>query len=225
MKIKHRQFGFELKSLDNKGAFAGYGSVFNNADAYRDVVMPGAFAQSLADWKAKDALPPILWQHDSTNPIGPFTAMHEDGTGLYCEGQLLIKDVPQAAVAYALLKSKTIRGMSIGYDPIEEEYDGKTNVNRLTGIDLWEVSLATFPANTEASVTQIKSILDAGETPTIREFEGLLREAGGFSRKQAERIARSGYASFLDQRDAGQGDDIEDIDSILALFKAHPIPL
>jgi HK97 family phage prohead protease len=225
MKIKHRQFGFELKSLDNKGAFAGYGSVFGNADAYRDVVMPGAFAQTLSDWSEKDALPPILWQHDSRNPVGPFTSMAEDGTGLYCEGQLLIKEVPQAAVAYALLKSKTIRGMSIGYDVTDEEYDGKTNVNRLKAVDLWEVSLATFPANTDAQVTQVKSMIESGDTPTIRQFESLLRDAGGYSRKQAEQIAKFGYASFLEQRDAGRGDDETEIESVLALFKEHPIQL
>jgi hypothetical protein len=224
MKLKHRQMSFELKSIDAKGSFAGYGSVFGNTDAYRDVVMPGAFADTLAEWKEKDALPPILWQHNSTQPLGPYTHMSEDGHGLYVEGQLLINDVRQAAEAHALVKSKTVRGLSIGYQTTDEEYDGKTNVNRLLAVDLWEVSLATFPANTDASVTMVKSILASGETPTLRQFEGLLRDAGGYSRKQAEHICKFGYAHFLEQRDAGLGDD-DMVDQALALIRDNPLKL
>lgn len=221
MKIKHRQMPFVVKSLDSKGSFCGYGSVFGNADAYRDVVMPGAFADSLAAWKEKDALPPILWQHDARQPLGPYTKMAEDGTGLYVEGQLLINDVQQAREAYALMKSKTIRGLSIGYEVTDEEYDGKTNVNRLTAIDLWEVSLATFPANVEAAVTSVKSQIAAGEWPTLAEFEAFLRDAGGCSKKVATAIASHGYRSVLEQRDAGGPEAIE---SILALIR-EPLKL
>ena len=233
MKTKHRQFGFELKSLDDKGAFAGYGSVFGNADLYRDVVMPGAFAASLGEWQERGQLPPILWQHDSTAPIGPFTKMAEDGKGLYVEGQLLIGGpgaggkfaVKKAKEAYALLQAGAISGMSIGYTPVDEEYDGKTNVNRVLAVDLWEVSIVTFPANRDATVSQIKTILESGNTPTIREFESFLRDAGGYSRKHAERIKREGYAAFLKQRDADEGQlDTQRVESMLALFD-HPLKL
>ena len=227
MKFKHRQFGFQLKSVEKDGSFAGYGSVFGNADYYRDVVMPGAFQKSLAAWAEKEALPPVLWQHNSDMPIGPFTHMSEDGKGLYVEGQLLINDVRQAKEAYALLKSKTISGMSIGYEVTADEYDGKTNVNQLTGIDLWEVSIVTFPANTDATVTQIKSILARGELPTLPDFEDFLRDAG-YSRTQAKGIASHGLRSLLAQCDADEKPlDTESarVQSILALIKDHPIRL
>ena len=225
MKYKHRQFGFSLKGLDETGSFAGYGSVFGNADLYRDVVAPGAFQASLAQWKERGALPPILWQHNTDQPIGPFTSMAEDGKGLYVEGQLLIKDVKKAREAYALLKAGAIRGMSIGYNVVDEEYDAKMNVNRLKSVDLWEVSIATFPANVDATVSQIKSLLESGATPTIREFESFLRDAGGYSRKHAERITREGYAAFLKQRDADEGQlDSQRVESMLALFN-QPIKL
>ena len=213
MKLKQRQFGFKIKAVEDSGAFAGYGSIFGNADAYRDVVMPGAFAKSLASWKERGALPPVLWQHRSDQPIGPFTKMAEDGQGLYVEGQLLIQDVKKAREAQALLKSGAIRGMSIGYDVPEDgmEYDGKTNVWKLTEIDLWECSIVTFPANVEASVTQIKSQIAGGKLPSVSEFEELLRDAAGFSRKQATAIASVGYAKFLNQRDAEGGDGSESI--------------
>ena len=218
MKMKRRQFGFEVKSLDETGAFAGYGSVFGNADFYRDVVMPGAFQDSLAQWQDQKALPPILWQHNSDQPIGPFTKMAEDGKGLAVEGQLLVKDVKKAREAYALLKANAIRGMSIGYNPLEEEYDAKTNVNRLLKVDLWEVSIVTFPANTDATVSQIKTILKGGRMPTLAEFEASLREEG-WSRNQAKIIAGDGLRGLLKQRDADEGQlDEKRIETMLALF-------
>jgi HK97 family phage prohead protease len=227
MKLKHRQFAFDLKKVSNTGTFEGYGSVFGNADHYRDVVMPGAFSKSLAAWAEKDKLPPILWQHNSAQPIGPFTHMSEDGTGLYCEGQLLIKDVQQAREAYALMKSGAISGMSIGYNVVNSDYDGKTNVNQLTDIDLWECSIVTFPANTEANVTSIKSLVASGELPTLAEFEDFLRDAGNFSRSQAKAIAGHGLRGLLEQRDADtkQIDTETTVDSILALIRDTPLKL
>lgn len=46
--MKHTSRPLEIKSFEETGVFEGYGSVFGNADWYGDVVMPGAFANSLA---------------------------------------------------------------------------------------------------------------------------------------------------------------------------------
>ena len=224
MKLKHRQVPFTIKAVKDDGTFEGYASVFGNTDSYRDVVMPGAFAKSLAKWKAQDAMPPVLWQH--RDPIGFTTDMSEDGKGLYVAGGLLIKDVQQSREAFALAKAKVVRGLSIGYDPIDEEYDGTTNVNRLLEVDLWEYSFATFPANTEATITSVKSLLASGDLPSLSEFEDFLREAGSFSRSQAKAIAGHGLVRLLEQRDADKSNlDSTEVESILALFKEHPIKL
>jgi uncharacterized protein len=201
MQLKKRTFAFETKAVEKDGSFAGYLSVFNNADSYRDVVRPGAFKDSLSEWAEKGALPPVLWQHMSSMPIGPFTSMQEDEKGLKTEGRLLIDDVPKAKEAHALLKAKVIRGMSIGYETRDEKFDSKNMINELFKLDLWEGSLVTFPANDEAMVTEVKSLLVKGSLPTLRQFETLLREAG-YSRKQATDIAKGGYASLL-KREAG----------------------
>lgn len=221
MKLKRRQCGFQLKEISDEGEFSGYGSVFDTVDWYRDVVKKGAFLDSLDNWKQQDRLPPVLWQHDSRQPIGPHTLMREDPKGLYVEGLMLINDVQKAREAHALTKSKAINGMSIGYDVPEggSEYDGKTNVNNLTKIDLWEVSICTFPANTDARVENVKHLLSAGQLPTLREFEDLLREVGGFSNAQAKTIAGHGLKRLLDERDARDGViDEKSIDDIAALF-------
>lgn len=226
MKLKHRQVPFTFKAVKDDGTFEGYASVFGNTDSYRDVVMPGAFADSLVEWAAQDAMPPILWQHYPDKPIGATTSIAEDGKGLVVAGQLLIKDVQQSREAFAFAKAKVVRGLSIGYDPVEEEYDGKTNVNQLIKVDLWEYSFATFPANTEATITQVKSLLAAGDIPTLSDFEDFLREAGSFSRSQAKVVAKYGLERLLAQRDAdkGTGDehDSHDVDSILAVFRENP---
>jgi len=226
MKLKHRQVPFQFKAVKDDGTFEGYASVFGNADLVRDVVMPGAFADSLAEWKAQDAMPPVLWQHDARNPIGFTTDLAEDGKGLRVGGQLLIKDVQQAREAFALAKAKVVRGLSIGYDATEEEYDGKTNVNKLIKVNLYEYSFATFPANIEASITSVKSLLAGGELPSLSEFEDFLREAGNFSRSQAKAIAGHGLVRLLEQRDADKSNlDTKAVESVLALFKEHPIQL
>lgn len=193
MKLKHRTVPFHVKEIQASGEFAGYASVFDVVDWYRDVVKPGAFAKTLARWAEEKALPPVLWQHMSSQPIGPHTLMREDEKGLYVEGRLLVDEVPKAREAHALLKAGAIRGMSIGYDVPEDglEYDGKTNVWNLNEVDLWENSIVTFPANRDAGVELVKSAIEGGTLPSLSTFEDFLREAG-FSKTQAKAIASRG---------------------------------
>lgn len=201
MNRKFRAFPFHVKEIKETGEFSGYASVFDNMDWYGDVVRRGAFTETLAKWKARGKLPPLLWQHKSDTPIGPHLEMYEDEKGLFVVGKLLVDAIEKAREAYALLKAGVISGMSIGFDTPEGGmvYDGKANVWNLIRLDLWENSLATFPANEEAQVEEVKSILATGKLPTPSEFEGFLRDAG-FSRKQAKHVAACGYTSL---RDAG----------------------
>jgi HK97 family phage prohead protease len=223
MKLKQRQVPFKLKEIEKTGEFSGYLSVFGNTDAYRDVVMPGAFDDSLRAWAEEDALPPCLWQHDSCNPVGPFTKLVPDDKGLYCEGILLVDEVPQARTAYALAKNKVVRGMSIGYtvNPDGEMYDGKSQVNRLTSLSLMEGSFVTFPANVEALITDVKSLFATGKLPSLKEFESSLRDALSCSRDDAHVIATRGFVKLLELRDADKKQiDVEnDVDSVLAAIQ------
>lgn len=226
MKLKHHTVKFQFKALKDNGEYEGYASTFGNADQIRDVVMPGAFADSLVKWAAEDAMPPCLWQHDSYAPIGATTSIAEDGKGLAVAGQLLIKDVVQAREAFALAKAKVVRGLSFGYDTIEEEYDGKLNINKLIKVDLYEYSFVTFPMNTQATITSVKQMLAGGELPSLSEFEDFLREAGNFSRSQAKAIAGHGLRKLLEQRDADKSKlDDSEVESVLAMVREHPFQL
>lgn len=218
MKIEKKAFPLELKAVEENGTFSGYLSVFGVMDSYRDIVMPGAFADSLGKWKAKDRLPPMLWQHRSGEPIGRFVKMAEDGKGLLVEGELLINDIARAKEAYALMKAKVVSGMSIGFETIGEEIDKVARARKLTKIDLWEGSIVTFPANEDAQIESIKSALLGGSLPSLPEFESFLREAG-FSKSQATAIAGKGLA-HLHRSESGQAASDTNLADILAAIKS-----
>lgn len=185
--INHRNMPFEIKALEKDGSFAGYGSVFGNTDLYQDVVMPGAFEKSLAGWQGKKRFPPVLWQHNAAQPLGPFTKMVEDGKGLYVEGRLLKDEVQLAREAYALMASNAIDGLSIGYQSIDAQFDREAGVNQIKEAKLWEVSIVTFPANVEATITEVRSMA----TLSADELERSLRQMyPGTPRRLLTRMAR-----------------------------------
>ncbi len=183
MEVKYLDRPFELKAIDEAGVFSGYVAVFNNVDLGGDVILPGAFADTLAAWKTKGTLPPVLWQHRTGEPLGPFLEMREDNVGLWVKGQLLVNDVPRAKEARALLQAKAINGMSIGYVSRDDSWDRVTDVRTLKKVDLYEGSIVTFPMNPMAGVSDVKSRLASLET--LADAETLLRDAGGFSKAEA----------------------------------------
>ena len=194
--MNKKDLSFEIKAVSDDGLFSGYASVFDNVDSYGDIVRKGAFVESIGEWEAKGKMPPILWNHDPSDPIGVYTKMQEDEKGLYVEGKLLIDDVPRARQTHALMKAGVIDGLSIGYRVKEYLYNVDEEVTDLIKLSLREVSIVTFPANPETRIEAVKSRLDAGELPTLPEFEKFLREAG-FSKSQATAIAGHGLRKLL----------------------------
>jgi uncharacterized protein len=150
---KQLDFALELKKLDKEGRFAGYASVFNIVDNQRDIMLPGAFSSTIHKGTANIK---FLWQHQQDEPIGVIQRLSEDSHGLYVEGRLLL-DVQKAQEAYSLLKAGAISGLSIGYSPVRYSIDPDTGVRLIAEVDLWEISLVTFPANSDANVTLLKS--------------------------------------------------------------------
>ena len=202
----------KIKSVSESGEFEGYGSVFGVKDSYDDIVVPGAFSNSLARWKEKGAWPAMLWQHKMDEPIGVYAEMQEDDVGLYLKGKLLIDDDPLAKRAHAHMKAGSITGLSIGYMLKDWEYDRAKEAWMLKELDLWEVSLVTFPANDEARISDVKSAFARGETPSPKSIERVLRDVG-LSRSQAKAFMAEGYGA-LSQRDVG------DVDAALTILKS-----
>lgn len=198
---------FECKAVNDDGTFEGYGSVFGVIDSYKEVVAPGAFTDSLSALKQQQRMPALLWQHRSGEPIGVYTEMREDNIGLHVKGRLALKTV-RGAEAHELLKMRALSGLSIGFVTREDSYDKVAGVRTLKKLDLWEVSLVTFPANDAARVSAVKTI-EAIES--LSDVESYLREQGGFSKSQA--VALVARIKQL----GGRGDSDVDADLTAAL--------
>lgn len=192
MTIQHKALAFELKKEpDEDGRFEGYASVFGVVDQGMDIVERGAFRKSLGSGRKVK----MLWQHDVNQPIGVWDEIAEDERGLYVKGRLS-KDVAKGREAMALLRMGALDSMSIGYRTVEAVPESNGRVRKLMELDLFEVSLVTFPMNEAATITDVKSI------KTEREFEAFLRDAG-YSRKEAAALTLHGFKAISGQRDAG----------------------
>ena len=207
----------KIKSISEEGEFSGYGSVFGVEDSYGDVVVSGAFEESLKEWKEKGRLPSMLWQHNRSEPIGIYTKIEEDDQGLYVEGKLLIDGDSLAQRAHAHLKAGSISGLSIGYNLGANgwRWDSEKEVFILSKIDLWEVSLVTFPSNDEARVEEVKSLLQHGEMPSKRLVEKHLRDVG-LSKQQAKAFIADGYSGIAHRDDEESVELVKSINSIIS---------
>ena len=152
MKIKAT---FPSVNIQKKGLIRGYASCFDKMDQQRDIVVKGAFSKTLHAWHFLGKKPKMLWQHKAHQPIGVWTHLRQDDYGLYVEGQLAL-GVSLADEAYLLLKEKVLDGLSIGFRTLEAVHDKQRKARLILDIDLIEISLVTFGANPNATVSQVK---------------------------------------------------------------------
>ncbi|MCP5085887.1 MAG: HK97 family phage prohead protease [Rhodobacteraceae bacterium] len=149
LETKFCRFDSEI-AVKPEGAISGYASVFGTPDQGGDVVNKGAYAPSLATLAKTGRSVKMLWQHDPGRPIGVWDEVREDTKGLFVKGRILA-EVQAGAEALALINAGAIDGLSIGYRTVraEKSSDGARLLHEL---DLWEVSLVTFPMLPEARV-------------------------------------------------------------------------
>ena len=152
----------------------GYASLFGLADQGGDIVAAGAYAASLSRLAGRGDKVRMLWQHDPAQPIGIWDEIREDARGLWVRGRLL-PEVAQAREAAALVAAGAIDGLSIGYRTVRAERDSQGR-RVLTEVELWEVSLVTFPMLREAKVGRKSDELDDDPADTDA-LAALLREA------------------------------------------------
>ena len=148
-----RRATLELTSLSRNGSFEGYASLFGLIDLGRDIVVRGAFRDSLIKRGAGGVK--MLWMHQAAEPIGVWTSLSEDARGLKVAGQLNL-DVNRARETYALMRGGAVDGLSIGYRPEHAVRDRGTGLRNLLKIDLWEISVVTFPMLPQARVFAVK---------------------------------------------------------------------
>ena len=157
--VERKAISLEFKADPETGTFSGYAAVFGNVDSYGDIIAPGAFKASLERLRAEGKMVPVLWQHDTDKPIGVCDPadLEEDAIGLRVKKAVLVQGVQLADEARALMLARAVDAMSIGF-MVTSKGTAPTGAKRLlTGIDLWEFSPVTFPANTKAIISEVKT--------------------------------------------------------------------
>ncbi len=150
----------------------GYASLFGDEDKGGDIVEPGAYAKSLVALGNSGRQVKMLWQHDPAQPIGVWDEVREDGRGLYVKGRLL-ETVARAREAAALIAANAIDGLSIGYRTVKAVKNDKGQ-RLLKELELWEVSLVTFPMLPSARIGAKGELADATD---LRELAATIKAA------------------------------------------------
>lgn len=193
----------DLKGVSDEGVFEGYASKFGDRDQGGDTVLKGAFSNSLRQRKLKTVK--MLWQHDPSYPIGVWEEMSEDATGLHVKGRLLTS-IQKAKETYELMKAGIIDGLSIGYRTIKATRDDAQGTRQLKELDLWEISLVTFPMLQSATVTSVKGGWNK------RDVERVLRDAGMPNAMAVKLIAGGWNAANTSD---GQGDPDDGLGNVM----------
>ena len=205
------QFKF-AESDDGAMTVKGYASRFGEIDAGADSIERGAYAAGLMKMAEQGQRVKMLWQHDPSQVIGVWDEVAEDEIGLGVSGRLL-KGVRLADEAAILVKAGAMDGLSIGYSVRSADRTTVDDqpVRVLKELDLWEVSLVTFPMQRSA---RLQKDVDWSNP---RSVEALLRDAGA-SHKEAKRIVSAGVQSG--PRDADWADDADTAALVASAFDA-----
>lgn len=175
-----------------EGQFEALVSVFGNKDSYGDIVVPGAFTDTLADWARSGNPIPVFWSHRLDDPdmcIGEVLEAKQTDLGLWVRAQLdLDEDAKKAKQVYRLLKGRRVTQFSFAYDVdeaawVETEDDWWYELRKLK---LHEVGPTPIGANQETELLAVKAASEhvrrfvadvkAGRVLSAKN-EGILREA------------------------------------------------
>lgn len=177
-------------ALQPDGTIEGYASLFGEIDQARDMVMPGAFTQTLKQRGLRKI--PMLFQHDPSEPVGVWLELREDLRGLWARGRL-IPDVRRGRELLALLRAGAVDGLSIGYRTERGKIEPRTRVRKLYQVDLWEISIVTFPLLNGARVSAVKEA-PASRLRTQAEHEWQAMAQGKTSTKASTSLSAAADA-------------------------------
>lgn len=198
-----------------EGEFTAYASVFGNQDSYGDIVVKGAFKDTLETWAKSGNNLPLLFGHRMDDPdfnIGHVKSYEEDDHGLLVTCQLDLES-PKALQTYRLLKGRRINQMSYAYDVIDgEEKDG---AYLLKSMKLHEISVVPVGANQETEVLAVKAFASAlqgakaGRVLSQKNIDSLrtAQEAIGKVIEDAEASNDQGKASDAAEAKSGASDE------------------
>ena len=175
-------------TIDADGTVEGYASLFGEVDQARDMMMRGAFAETLSARGIRRV--PMLFQHDPSEPVGVWLELREDHRGLFARGRL-IPEVARGRELLSLLRAGAIDGLSIGFRTSKARIDPGTRIRRIYAVDLWEISIVTFPMLAGARVRAVKR--SHARTHAEQEFRATL-PTGAEVRVQFRSAARATWS-------------------------------
>ena len=147
----------------SEGEFYGYASVFGNKDSDGDIVVPGAYARTLAEWKSKGNPIPLLWGHVTSDPdfnVGEIVSAEEDDRGLKVHGRIDMES-PKGPQTYRLLKSGRVNNMSFAYAVTKGAFSAEKSAYEIKDVDLFEVSIVPIGANALTEILAVKTATEA----------------------------------------------------------------
>jgi HK97 family phage prohead protease len=189
-----------------EGEFLVYPSTFTKTpDSYGDVVRPGAFADTLAEWKSSGLVLPGLYGHRMDDPdynIAFAKDTGEDEHGWWVKGQFDLES-PKGPTVYRLVKGKRLNQLSFAYDVQDEgqiELEDGTKANELRKVKVYEFSFVPVGANQDTSVVAVKATADA--------LVGSVKEGRVLAAKHIDslRKAQEAISSVIAAADAQEDD-------------------
>lgn len=205
----------EFKFNDESGTFKGYASVWGGVDTYQDTILKGAFLDTLK----QHGIPKMFYNHVWDIPIGKYLVVDEDSKGLWIEGELTPGHSKANDVKASMLH-ETLDGLSVGGALRKGDFKPGNDGGRI--IHKWsllkEISPVVFPADGSARIESVKFSDDMAEIETIRDFEYLLRDAGGFSKGAAQALTARAKILF-GERDAVKQIKASEAEQILKLIQ------
>jgi len=139
---------FEIKSVDSdQRIIEGFAST-PALDRGGDVMAPEG---------AQFSLPmPLLWQHQQDKPIGHVLSARVTPKGIHIRARIEKGVLPFIEDAWQLIKSGLVRGLSIGWLPLEHPTI-KSGARHFAKWNWFETSTVTIPMNAQASISSVKS--------------------------------------------------------------------
>jgi len=210
---------------DGQGQFTALVSVFGNKDSAGDVVMPGAFTDTLSQWKSSGNPIPVIWSHDWSDPfshIGAVIDAEETDKGLQVTGQLDM-DNAKAEQVYRLLKTGRVSQFSFAYDVeegawIEKSADGQPDsYYELRKLKLYEVGPTLVGANQETDLLAVKTAALANGIK-----EGRVLASKHISKLETAHAALGEVIAAAKKEETSESDDSKDADEASAKDASRP---
>lgn len=222
--MEHKYLDFEVKSADvsKAGTFKAYFSTWDrDPDSYGDIIAPGAFAESIARYKATNTMPMLLWGHDTYDPmsnIGTVLDIGEDEKGAWVEGQFdLSGDNPRASYTYKLVKDGRVSKLSFAYETQDYSYvklDNGYEARELRKLDLFEVSIVPIPANRHTYIEDVKAMDSDSYDALVEKINGVADSLNGLIQLVSDQKPGEEPDEDDDKQETEEPDKANDPDAI-----------